>query len=381
MLEGREIGRIYSSFEGNLLLEQVAMASLLKELFREAHGSQIFWASKVQKRADSNHSPTGMQNPRYALAPAFSTKPPNLMSNFRKQFLIERSMLCLDKLRDNTGLSAPRIEAAVRDVYRSPQLLSYAPTPSAVAAYFAGKRPIPFDPVGPAPSWLQAIEVCFENSTRYFFHPLPNLLGGPLLSPEKIRTKQKGYPTEWIAQADRAGDIDFAAEGRASNQRLSKLARSRSKGSRTEQDLDWVHANMYALERDVRDILLVSRGLSGYRRRCESMEQQSKLLLEHGNFEALTAALAIFLESNLIRDAERAIVSRDLVIQLLPSLRLDRSLSRVSECFEAGIVSALRSVTIARYDAFEMILKTLPASWHTLAHSRLGEYRVRKLIS
>lgn len=291
-------------------------------------------------------------------------------------------MLCLDKLRQSTGLSASKIEEAVRGVYRSPQFLSYAPSPSTVASYFAGKRPIPFDPVGRAPSWLQALEVCFEHSTRYFFHPLPNLLGGPLVSAEKIRTKQRMYPSDWIAEADRDGDADLATEGRANNERLSKLNRDRKEESKTGRDLDWIHANMYVLEREVRDILLISAGLSGYRRRCEPFEQQAKLLLERRDFEALTGAFAIFLESNVIRDANRVAASRELVIELLPTLRCDSALSRVSESLEAGIAAELSSKkSFFRYDPFGMLKKTLPSSWHSFADWKHAEYRARKLIS
>lgn len=302
------------------------------------------------------------------------------MSNFRNPFLIERSMLCLDKLRQSTGLSASRIEEAVRSVYRSPKFLSAAPSSSTVAAYFGGKRPIPFDPVGRAPSWLQALEVCFEHSTRYFFHPLPNLLGGPLVSAEKIRTKQRMYPPGWIAQADRASDTDFAAEGRANNERLSKLKRIRKEESKTGRDLDWIHANMYVLKREIRDILLISPGLAGYRRRCEPLEQQAKLLIELGDFEALTGAFAIFLESNVIRDANRVAASRELVIELLPSLKSDSSLRRVRESFEAGIAAELSSKIFSRYDAFGIFTETLPSSWHSFALWRLAEYRTRKFI-
>lgn len=338
-------------------------------------------AGKVQNGAYSNHSCKGIQNPRYALALDLLTSKSNPMSNFRNPFLIERSMLCLDKLRQSTGLSASRIEEAVRSVYRSPKFLSAAPSSSAVAAYFAGKRPIPFDPVGLAPSWLQALEVCFEHSTRYFFHPLPNLLRGPLVSAEKIRTKQRMYPPEWIAEADRDGDTDLATDGRANNERLSKLKRIRKEENKTGRDLDWIHANMYVLKREVRDILLISPGLAGYRRRCEPLEQQAKLLIEHGGFEALTGAFAIFLESNVIRDANRVTASRKLVIELLPSLKSDSALKRVRKSFEAGIAAELGSETFSRYDAFGMITQTLPLSWQSHAHWKLEEYRTRKWIS
>lgn len=287
-------------------------------------------------------------------------------------------MLCLDKLREGTGLSASKIEEAVRSVYRSPQFLSYAPSPSSVAAYFGGKRPIPFDPVGRAPSWLQALEVCFEHSTRYFFHSLPNLLGGPLVSAEKVRTKQLIYPPEWIAEADRDGNADLATEGRTNNERLGKLKRIRKEETKTGRDLDWIHANMYVLKREVRDILLISPGLAGYRRRCEPLEQQAKLLIEHGDFEALTGAFAIFLESNVIRDANRIAASRELVIELLPTLKSDSALRRVRKSFEAGIVAELRSENLLRYDPFGMLKETLPSSWHSFAHWRLDEHRVRK---
>jgi hypothetical protein len=254
------------------------------------------------------------------------------MSRNRIPYHIERSLLLLDTLRLVTGLGPTAIgETVRRQVYGPLKKLSEAPSAATVAAYFSGKRPVPFDPPGAlVPSWLMAVEQCFLGFWRYFFHPVFNLLSGRIWSSEKARARGQRVPDWWIESAERLGDDHTVLEFRAINADFDARERIRSPRTPFEDQLDWVHANMYALIPDAREVLLTMTGLSrGWRRRFCPIDQEIANLRKLPALEALTAAFALHLEANLIRNTERSEASRQFVLQQLVRMESDPPLRRI----------------------------------------------------
>lgn len=306
------------------------------------------------------------------------------MSHKRIPFHIERSLLLLDTLRFVTGLGPKAIgETVRRQVYGPLKKLSEAPSPETIAAYFAGKRPVPFDPHGAStPSWLMALEECFPGYWRYFFHPMFNLLGGRIWSSEKARARGQRVPDWWIESAERLGDNHSVQEYRASNADFDARERIRSPSTKPEDPLSWVHANMYALVPEAREVLLTMTGLSrGWRRRFSPIEQEMATLTQLPALESLTAAFALHLESNLIRNSERSEATRQFVLQQLTRLDSDPTLRRVRRVIDMAVRHRLIDSSFVRYDPEWIAVHVLPESWRSLALHTMRNERFAQLVS
>lgn len=333
---------------------------------------------------DVDHIRSFHEAKRCALAPLFLVEIDNTMSRNRIPYHIERSLLLIDTLRGETGLGPKAIgEAVRRQVYAPLKKLSEAPSSETVAAYFSGKRPIPFDPPGTStPSWLMAVEHCFPGFWRYFFHPIFNLLGGRVQSSEKTRARGQRIPDSWIDQTARLGANDRAAEFRAINADLDSRARVRSPQVWFDESLKWVHANMYALVPDAREILLTRTGLArGWRRRFNPVEQEVADLEGFPALEALSAAFALHIEANLIRDTCRSEATRSFVVAQLPRIGSDPTLRRVREAIDISVRHELIDSSFARYFPEWIAVHVLPDSWRGLAYQTMRNERFARLVS
>jgi hypothetical protein len=321
---------------------------------------------------------------RYALALVLGVEIGNTLSRNRIPYHIERSILFANALKADTGLSSGSIGERIRRTAYAPiSKLSEAPSPHTVSAYLSGKRPIPFDPPGSStPSWLMAAEYCFPGSSRYFFHPIFNLLAGRIESSEKTRARNRRIPDAWAEQASRLGQADEAAEYAASNAKFDSRARVRVPRTAQDESLDWIHANMYALVPEARNTLLKRSGLAlGWRRAFHTLDHEIATLGSLPALEALAAALALHLEANVIRDAERSEASRRFVIEQLARLKSEAILRRVAKLIAMSVTDRLSYSSFARYDPEWIAIHTLPDSWRGLASHLIRQERFENFVA
>lgn len=227
-----------------------------------------------------------------------------------------------------------------------------------------------------------AAEYCFPGSSRYFFHPIFNLLAGRIESSEKTRARSRRIPDAWVEQALRLGQADEAAEYAASNARFDSRARVRVPKTARDDSLDWIHANMYALVPEARNTLLKRTGLArGWRRASHTLDHEITALGSLPALEALAGAFALHLEANAIRDAERSEVSRRFVIEQLARVNNEAILRRVAKLIEMSVMDRLNYSSFARYDPEWIAIHTLPDSWRGLASDLIRQERFENLVT
>lgn len=296
---------------------------------------------------------------------------------------IQRSLLFLGMLRARTGMSASKIDQAIRqDVYEAMNLSRHAPSPETVRAYFAGKRGIQVDPPGPnIPSWLLAAEIRFEGSSRYFFHPLINLLSGRVESSEKARRKFMVVPESWILDAERREDHEFVAKATATNESVIKRERIRRKPNHQVDHLTWIHTCMFGLEANARDMLMVRPGLAGsWRRSYAPIERELVELERIGGLEALAGAFALFLEAEEIGDLHRLVSARQTIIRLMTILKLTPSLRKAGKTLLPALTYRLENCSTRRYAPIDLVLDPYPSTWQALILHKIYAYKAEPYL-
>lgn len=302
---------------------------------------------------------------RYSLAFSKLIAKHNSMKNRIITLHKVRSALYVAHLKHSTGLRRGQLEEAVRSIYIKLHLLDEAPDRDTVFAYLGGKRNVPFDPpYKKRLSWLMACEIAFPGCSRYFFHPLPNLLAGPLRSTERWETCYNRWPEDWIEYHRSRGDIELVREAEQAN----KKARMRRNADRSFNKLEWVHTNIFRLDEEVRDLLMHNPNSSSeWVRRYAPPDQEKEALIKIGNLEALTGALALWLEANEIRDGYRAECAKGAVEALMPVLEQSPLLKKVKEPFSAGIEHLLYWVEFPRYSASSTARSAYPITWREMS--------------
>lgn len=266
-------------------------------------------------------------------------------------------------------MSVSKIDDAIRyDVYGALGLLQVAPKSETVKAYFFGKRGIPVDPPGQnTPSWLLAAEMRFEGASRYFFHPLFNLLIGPVQSSGKAQMKTMMYPKSWILDAERRGDRKFVDDSTAANAAIINRERIRRKSGHQVDSLKWIHICMFGLEPDARDVLMIRPGLAGtWRRSYYPIEKELAELEKLGDLEGLTGALALFLEAAEIGDFRRQQSAKQSVIKLMPVLVTTPALRKVGKLLQLQVENQLENRDFRRYGPIDLTLSPYPIAWQGL---------------
>jgi hypothetical protein len=227
-----------------------------------------------------------------------------------------------------------------------------------------------------------AAEYCFTGSSRHFFHPIFNLLAGRIYSSEKTRARSRRIPNSWVEQASRHGKTEEVAEYVAINAKFDARARVRVPRTAQDESLDWIHANMYTLVPEARNTLFIKTGLArGWRRAFNPLDQEITALGSLPALEALAAAFALHLEANLIRDAERSVVSRRFVIEQLARLKDEPILRRLAELIAMSVMHRLSYSSFARYDPEWIAIHTLPDSWRGVASHLIRQDRFEDLVT
>lgn len=196
-----------------------------------------------------------------------------------------------------------------------------APPFETIRDYFRLVRPVAFEPPqtkAATPPWLFAAELEVRGSAFAFFHPLFDLLFGPVQSSYFWSTKFRMIPTQWIDDVEKRGDRDQAAAWRSEN--ASKANRSHRKKTASEIDnLSFTHLSMLRLPSILRDCLFERKEPAvGWVRRYGPVESEIEVLLQHKNLDGMAAIIGLAREACEIGDEHRfCLCKAEIVKQLL----------------------------------------------------------------
>lgn len=284
----------------------------------------------------------------------------------RKQipFCVERSIYVVSRIKQEKSLSSAKFAEQVRRVYAECNALSDAPKEETLRAYLNGRRPIPFDSNNPkVPSYLMAIELAFPGAQRYFFHPLFNLLVGPVWMDTSRRLDLLKVPSIAIDVHRKRGEVEMADECEAYN--ASLVAEQKGKRVRKERpsDLQWIHSAMYAIECPVRDMLFTRGGLGVNRRRYRAVEDEMADLLKANSLDALASAVGVFLEGQEIDDLSRAIAAKTCAHQLLIGLQNDPAVKKILPAISRAVTIKLEDTSVRGVNMLDAMVTQYPQSW------------------
>lgn len=189
------------------------------------------------------------------------------------------------------------------------------------------------------------------------------------------------YPESWIQDAKRRGDHEFVEEATATNESVIKPKRIRRKPNHQVDRLRWIHAGMFGLEADARDVLMITQGLAGTWRRCyDPIERELAELERIGGLEGLAGAFALFLEAEEIGDLHRLESAKESVIRLMPLLNLPPPLQKVGKTLLPKIRYRLENFYARRYAPMDLILDPYPSTWQPLILHKIYDNKAESYL-
>ncbi len=305
------------------------------------------------------------------------------MSNTIKQpTLYLRSAYFIDNLKKMTGQGFTKFEKRIREnQYEAFNL--QAPGTETVRDYFRLYLPVAFEPSqkSTAPSWLLAAELEVPGSSEAFFHPIFDLLFGPLESAIFWDSKIKRIPQAWIEQAEARGDLDIAAEWRKMNNNLSK--RKHRKRQTTQIDLlSSIHLTMMRLPTSAREIIFERKGLSSsWVRKYALPEMEVTELKSLRNIDGLAALLGLAKEGAKIGDIGRFHKAKDALLDNLHILEENTAYRRISQKLKAHLIYECENFNTRRYRKFQYFGFGLPSSWQAFLIGQQIAHEEQKFIS
>lgn len=267
----------------------------------------------------------------------------------RKQipFHVERSIYVVSRIRHEKSLNSSEFTARVRLAYAECNALSHAPKEETLRGFVHGRNPIPFLTEDPkVPSYLMAIELAFPDSQTYFFHPVFNLLVGPVWINTPSQLKRLKIPISMIEVHRKRGHLEMAEACEQYNQELSAKQRRKQANEVRPTTLQWVHGAMYAIDEPVRSLLFTRGGLGVNRRRYSAVEDEVAELVRINSLDALAGMLGLFLEGREIDDLTRVCVAKDGARRLLEGLRGDPTLRKVLPALTAAVLTRVEDTSI-----------------------------------
>lgn len=286
----------------------------------------------------------------------------------KRPTLLLRTAHFTDGLIAETGLSAEQIERRVRenqyDRYKEP-----APELETVLDYFSLYRSVAFEPRQTdfhAP-WLLAAEREFPGCSYRYFHPLVDLLFGPLESSAFWEAHFRKIPSIWIDEEEREGRPEVAAEWRAMNNALEKRVHRR-KGSPSGVDqLALVHLSLMRLPTQISGRLFSKAGLASSWTRSYHLQPTDFAFAEEAPpADGLAALLGLAMEAAEIGDSDRFQRAKAHIDSFLPKLREDPACRRIHEVIGTHVANHLESLTPRRYSHTLYHGFGAPASWRAM---------------
>jgi hypothetical protein len=271
---------------------------------------------------------------------------------------IPRSLAVIDGLRAASGLSIAGLDEAIAERgYDDVDPLRW-PRADTRTAYLKGKRPLPYEATRSGiRSYLEAIERAFPGATAIFFHPFWTLLDGPLATSLEYQKASVLYPSATIKARESVGrprSLQLADELRQHNRAVLTSARRRRIAS-PHLSIPFVHLCMCQASREGSTLFSPAGGSPfGVSRRYRPAQDEVAELHQLTEFNALTVALALFLEALLIGDQCRADYFKEATIALTPCLAAEPRFRRAAPVMQRLIEWAIDNSAVRRYTLYEI---------------------------
>ena len=271
---------------------------------------------------------------------------------------LPRSLAVIDGLRAASGLSIASLDGTIVERGYDDVDPRRWPRADTRTAYLKGKRPLPYEATRSGiRSYLEAIERAFPGATTIFFHPFWTLLDGPLATSLEYQKASTLYPSVSIQAREasgRARSLRLANELRQHNRAVLAGAQRRRNAS-PFFSIPALHLCMcQAVHDDSTLFSPASASPFGISRVYRDAQDEAEELLRHPDFDALTIALALFLEAILIGDQSRATCFKDAVIALTPCLAGQPRFRRAAPVMRRLVEWATHNSTVRRYTQFEV---------------------------
>lgn len=296
----------------------------------------------------------------------------------RRPTLFLRTAHFADGLIAETGLSAERIERRVRenqyDRFQVP-----APELETVLDYFALYRSVAFEPrqTDTHAPWLLAAEREFPGCSYRYFHPLIDLLFGPLESSAFWEAHFRKIPVGWIEDEERTGRPQVAAEWRAMNNALEKRVHRRKQSPSRVDQLAFVQLSLMRLPQQISGQLFARKGLARSWTRTYHQQATDFAFIEGTPpADGLAALLGLTMEAAEIGNSDRFRRTKAHIFTFLPRLAEDPACRRIHEVISAHVAHHLENLMPRRYsDTFHHGFGA-PASWRAM----MAEARLDRLM-
>ena len=301
----------------------------------------------------------------------------------KRPTLFLRTAYFTDGLIAETGLSAEQIERRVRenqyDRHKEP-----APDLETVLDYFSLYRSVAFEPRQTdfhAP-WLLAAEREFPGCSYRYFHPLVDLLFGPLESSAFWEARFRKIPSSWIDEEEQEGRPEVAAEWRAMNNALEKRIHRRKVSPSSLDPLTFVHLSLMRLPMHISGRLFLKTGVaSSWIRTYHLQPSDFAFIEEAAPTDGLAALLGLAMEAAEIGDSDRFQRTKTYIDKFLPKLREDPGCRRIHEAIATHVSNHLGLIMPRRYRHTLYHGFGAPASWRTMLtkeciHRQMERYGV-----
>lgn len=277
---------------------------------------------------------------------------------------MQRSLYVVAKIRQENALSSEEFASKVRLEYAKRHMLAHAPAAETVRAYFNGRRPIPYElPIPGGLSYLVAIERAFPGAQHYFFHPLFNLLGGPIRTSADRQVKQLQIPKETIDGYREQDALQMAEDCERHNQRLLVKAKDKRASVEGPVGLHWIHSTMYAIDMPVRDVLFTQKGLGNPRRQYRSVAHEIADLVQLGGVDALAGAVGLFLEGREADDLTKMVSAKAGAEQILEGLSNDLAVRKIYPALSSFVRFRTEDTMIFGVNQIDAYTAQYPQTW------------------
>lgn len=223
-------------------------------------------------------------------------------------------------LKEETGQGYMALEKRIRQNQYERFGLN-APAPDTVRDYFRLKRSPAIDPQdGETAPWLMAAEMEVPGAGYAFFHPIFDLLIGPLESSFKWTERLQRIPTEWIDEAKARGDSDQAEEWISFNKALTNRPGRKKKNSPIP-DLEFIHKTLMRLPDPFFSILFKPAGFyKMFARTYLPVQEEVSQIQAISGIDSFTFAYGLLLEASEIGDTNRFAYLKEIIPTALDSL-------------------------------------------------------------
>lgn len=284
-------------------------------------------------------------------------------------FHIVRSIYLVSRIRHEKSLTYAEFAECVRNVYVECNALSSSPKEETLRAYLYGRRGIPFDLKDPAvPSYLMAVELAFPGSQAYFFHPLFNLLIGPIRLETSKQLERLKVPKIAIDVYRKRGELEMVDACDAYNEKLNAQQRAKRTVAAPPITLKWVQSLMYSIEPPVRSLLFTHGGLGVNRRRYGPVGEEIAALVEINSFDALAGAFGLFLEGHEIDDLTKMIAAREGVYRLLEAMQGSPIVKKIMPAISEALLARLQDTSVRGVNLLDAMRVQYPQTWGASYH-------------